>query len=117
RPARRALGALRGYDGDVLRSFFTHALGPPGPGCTQPRDQLGLALLPAWTRAERRAVSDPASLPADVIGFVPRQLDLSAERRRQGLRDSASLGAEAGLHPGGPRGGHSPAPATRPHRA
>ena len=40
---------------------------------------MGLALLIAWTRSERRAVSDPSKLPTGVIGFVARQLDLTAE--------------------------------------
>lgn len=44
-----------------------------------PRNRLGLALLLAWMRAERRAVSDPATLPGDVIAFVARQLEVEPE--------------------------------------
>src|SRR5438132_921682 len=69
------------FDEDTLSSFFT--LTPEDLGLVRaarsPRNQLGLALLIAWTRAERRAVSDPSKLPTGVIGFVARQLDLTAE--------------------------------------
>ena len=41
------------------------------------RNQLGLALLLVWARSERWLLSDPATVPADVISFVARQLDLS----------------------------------------
>ena len=69
------------YDEDALRSFFT--LTPEDVvlvgAARSPRNKLGLALLLAWTRAERRAVADPASLPADVVALVARQLGLTAE--------------------------------------
>jgi TnpA family transposase len=74
-------GSKAPYDEDALRSFFT--LTPDDLALVRnartARNQLGLALLLAWTRAERRAVSDPSTLPPDVIGFVARQLDLTAE--------------------------------------
>jgi hypothetical protein len=44
-----------------------------------PRNRLGLALLLAWVRAERRAVSDPATLPSEVVAFVASQLGCSLE--------------------------------------
>ena len=74
-------GPEKGYDEDALRSFFTLTAEDLELVRTArtPRNQLGLALLLAWTRAERRAVSDPATLPNDVIGFVARQLGLTTE--------------------------------------
>jgi TnpA family transposase len=74
-------GAGAVYDQDALCSFFTLTAEDLALVRTarSARNQLGLALLLAWTRAERRAVSDPSSLPADVIGFVARQLDVSVE--------------------------------------
>ncbi len=75
------LGSRTLFDEYALCSFFT--LTPEDLTLVRtarsPRNQLGLALLLAWTRAERRAVSDPSKLPTDVIGFVARQLDLTAE--------------------------------------
>ena len=53
------------FDKDTLSSFFT--LTPEDLSLVRtarsPRNQLGLALLIAWTQAERRAVSDPSKLP------------------------------------------------------
>jgi len=74
-------GSEKSYDEDALRSFFTLTREDLELVRTarSPRNQLGLALLLAWTRAERRAVSDPATLPNDVVGFVARQLGLTAE--------------------------------------
>ncbi|MGH2688711.1 MAG: DUF4158 domain-containing protein [Actinomycetota bacterium] len=69
------------YDEDELRSFFTLTAEDLElvRATRSARNRLGLALLLAWMRAERRAVSDPATLPGEVIAFVARQLEVEPE--------------------------------------
>ena len=67
RPRRRLVrsdGQPR-YDEEELQRFFT--LGPEDvafvAGTRSDRNRLALALLLTWARAERKLVSDPATLP------------------------------------------------------
>jgi Domain of unknown function (DUF4158) len=84
RPSRRRLVKGDGqlpYDEEELARFFT--LGPEDvvlvAGTRSDRNRLALALLLTWARSERKLVSDPAALPAEVVAFVAAQLGLSPE--------------------------------------
>lgn len=83
RPRRRLVrsdGQPR-YDEEELQRFFT--LGPEDvafvAGTRSDRNRLALALLLTWARAERKLVSDPATLPTEVVAIVARQLRLTPD--------------------------------------
>ena len=97
RPRRRSAGdeGRQPYDEEELQRLFTL-----GPGdltfvatTRSERNRLALALLLTWARAERRLVSDPAALPAEVVASVSCQLGLSPDvlagyRRRPATRSA-----------------------------
>lgn len=98
RPSRRRLVRRAGqapYDEDERERFFT--LGPGDltfvAGTRSERNRLALALLLTRARAERKLVSDPPTLPAEVVSFVAGQLGLTPDvlagyRRRPATRSA-----------------------------
>ena len=98
RPSKRRLAQSNDpppYDDEELQRFFT--LGPEDlafvGSARSERNRLALALLLTWARVERRLVSDPAGLPAEVVAFVAGQLALSPDalagyRRRPATRSA-----------------------------
>lgn len=114
RPPRRRLLRRNGqarYDDEELQRLFT--LSPEDvafvAGTRSDRNRLGLALLLVWAWAERKLVSDPASLPAEVVAFVAGQLELTPDvlagyRRRPATRSAhvAKVCQELGVRPFGP---------------
>src|SRR5919202_713704 len=113
RPRRRLVGRdgqSLPYDEEELQRFFT--LGPEDlafvAGTRSDRNRLALALLLTWARAERKLVSDPATLPTEVVAIVARQLQLTPDvlvgyRRRPATRSAhvTKVCRELGIRPFG----------------